>query len=540
MWIPEPNLIEETVTCFYQAWNAKIGVIWTQGNQTPYNVRFSHISLPVPYRKLNVRTYMNDLVTPLSSAQVIMNNGSDQVRKVDHNGWANFTEITTSSVTLKVKWQNSLVNGTFTVKMESDKTIIVRCNVYPISFVNSFRDDRGNPLYTNPSFFKLKCPNGTTTPSLPVRTHLLQEGSFTVKDVIWQGTDVTPTRAAFDPTNGNPTLNLKIHSTTLQIHKPDGSPFADAQLDIEFPNGTKTQNIQCDVTGMKILGQIQAGVCRLNVTTPNGFTAQTNFALETSAAQVNDVETTALKISQYNIDLSNAKVYVRLVFYNGTSVPNGSINYASSEASTNGTGWAMYTLTDLADVPYKSLAYGVRSPSGITYKWMNQTIPIAKTAQITLESDFTTIDHLAYDPATDTLTIVGTGVRTKTITMRCGKPTTLKIDGPAYEEGAKWTYNPARAILTIVDEWSNETSTKTITISWAKEARPIAINPYVLPAVAAVSMLLLLILMRRSGKKRYLSRGSMLADRPNVKPTGAKVHALRVRSSPTCRRSNVG
>jgi len=44
-WISEPNLIEETVTCFYQAWNAKTGVIWTQGNQSPYNIRFSYVEM---------------------------------------------------------------------------------------------------------------------------------------------------------------------------------------------------------------------------------------------------------------------------------------------------------------------------------------------------------------------------------------------------------------------------------------------------------------------------------------------------------------
>ncbi len=412
-WILEPKLIGETVTCFYQAWNAKIGVIWTQGNQSPYNVRFSYVNLPFAYRKLNLHTYMNDLVTPLSSAQVVMNNGSDQVKTVDSNGWANFTGITASSVTVKVKWQNSWVNETFTVTMESDKTINVRCSVY---------------------------------------------------------------------------------SPTFQVYKPDGSRFANAQLNIKFPNGTITRNMQCDSSGRRSFRQIQAGLYRLNVTTPEGFTAQTNFALDVSAIQAYDIDTTALKISEYDVDLSNAKVYIRLVFYNGASVSNGIINYASSEASTNHTGWATYTLTDLADIPYKSLAYGVRTPSGITYKWLNQTIPVAKTAHIILESDLTSIDHLEYDSTIYTLTIIGTGTGTKTITMRCEKPSTFKINGTAYEEGTKWTYDPSRRILTILDEWS----TKTITITWTPQAQPITFNFYaILVVVAAISISILLIFYKK-------------------------------------------
>jgi len=489
-WISESDLIENTMTCFYQGWGFKIGIVWTQGTQNPYNVRFASVNLPVTYRYLHLRTYMNDLATPLSSALVIMNNGSDQVKLVDSYGWANFTGITTASVTVKVKWQNSWVNGSFAVTMESDKTINIRCRVYSVDFTNSFKDSEGNPLYTNPSSFKEICPNGTVTSSLRIGTYCLQNGTYTWNEVIWQGTNVAPTHAGFDPTDGNPAINLNIYSPTFQVYKPDGQQFATTKLNIKSPNGTVTPNVQCNSSGLKSFHQIQAGSYRFNVTTSDGFVAQVNFVQDVSATQTYYINTTALKISEYDVDLSNAKVYIRLVYYDGTSVSNGIINYASMEASTNGTGWAAYTLTDLPNIPYKSLAYGVRSPVGITHTWRNQTIPVAKTADIILKSDLTSIDALQYNSTTYTLNIVGTG--TGTIKIRAEKPASVKINNITYEEGNKWIYNPSEKILIITDTWF----TKTITISWAFPTPSTAFVPYVL-IFAMVVIVILLFFTRR-------------------------------------------
>jgi hypothetical protein len=52
-------------------------------------------------------------------------------KTVNDFGWANFTGVGDTSV--KVEYQDVWVNGTFTVAMDSDKTIDVICNVYSLT-----------------------------------------------------------------------------------------------------------------------------------------------------------------------------------------------------------------------------------------------------------------------------------------------------------------------------------------------------------------------------------------------------------------------
>lgn len=82
--------------------------------------------------KLNLRAKDWDQTDNIRNCIVTMNNGSDFNRATDANGWANYTAILPSSVTVKVKYFGKWVNGTFTQTMGADKTTNVRCKLYDV------------------------------------------------------------------------------------------------------------------------------------------------------------------------------------------------------------------------------------------------------------------------------------------------------------------------------------------------------------------------------------------------------------------------
>jgi len=110
-------------------------------NTLPSSASFSHddnkysIYATVEYTvptNLNLRTvdHNNNVV---NTTTVYMNNGTEYSKTVDSNGWANWTGITADSVSVKVKYQGLWVNGSFTVQMNTNKTIDVVCNIYNLT-----------------------------------------------------------------------------------------------------------------------------------------------------------------------------------------------------------------------------------------------------------------------------------------------------------------------------------------------------------------------------------------------------------------------
>ncbi len=510
-WLTEPNMREDSLTCFYQTGGSRIGIMWIRGQPYVFDIRYCSLKAGI-LRKLNLRVFMNDMHTPLSLATVIMNDGLDNTMTTNTEGWANFTEITASSVTVKVKWQESWVNGTFAVTMDSDKTVNVQCKVYRISFANTFKDGDGNSLYVLPQTFSLSCPNGTVLQGLSVGAYYLQNGTFYIEDVMWQGTNVTPPNNYFNPEDGDPSVNLYICSPTLQVLQPNDEPFTNYYIDIEFPNGTLIEN-QKYSSSLIEFNQIQAGTYHFNITTLDGEKAQVNYTLLITSSQgLYNISTTALTLSEYGIDFPNAKIYLRLTFYNGTPVQNGIVSYASQNATTDSDGWATFNLKNFPNISYLSIAYGVRSTSGITYKLQNLSIPIAKTSHVILESDLANITQLEYNATSYTLTIVATDDGTKTIRILGEKPLNITIDDLSYEEGTKWHYDANNKVITITDVWS----TKTIRITWAppSEINPLLPMIYYIAAIVGVLSLAILLVAFYIKKKSKNARSS--AGKANV------------------------
>jgi hypothetical protein len=78
---------------------------------------------------LNLKIMDYDLSDAISGAYVYKDN---DVLVSDSNGWANWT-LVSGIVSVKVKYFGFWVNGTFSVTMDSDKTIYVKCNLFDVT-----------------------------------------------------------------------------------------------------------------------------------------------------------------------------------------------------------------------------------------------------------------------------------------------------------------------------------------------------------------------------------------------------------------------
>lgn len=114
--------------------NSTVGVIvlwrvWANDTSNNWNNTgiLSLTTTTVGYA-LNLRVKDWDLIDSISNAYVYKNS---DIKMSDANGWANWTGVS-GTVQIKVKWYGSWVNGTFSVTVNADKCIDVRCNIFDI------------------------------------------------------------------------------------------------------------------------------------------------------------------------------------------------------------------------------------------------------------------------------------------------------------------------------------------------------------------------------------------------------------------------
>jgi len=129
-WINESpdTIFNDRLTCFYKSYDDKIGVLYLK-TITPYTVRFAFLDVSVAGYALNLRVRDSDLTDNIQGGFVYKDS---DVKISDANGWANWTGQT-GTVQIKVKYYGFWVNGTFSVVMDSDKTINVKCNLYDVT-----------------------------------------------------------------------------------------------------------------------------------------------------------------------------------------------------------------------------------------------------------------------------------------------------------------------------------------------------------------------------------------------------------------------
>ena len=96
--------------------------------------------LQITFMSLNLR--IKDRAGNIISGATVY---ADTTPKVsDAKGWANFTAELGTVAEVKVKYQDVWVNGTFTVTIDSSKTIDVICNVYSLTVKVEY--DTGDPV----------------------------------------------------------------------------------------------------------------------------------------------------------------------------------------------------------------------------------------------------------------------------------------------------------------------------------------------------------------------------------------------------------
>jgi hypothetical protein len=131
--------------------------IWIVVDYTPTAVGYS----------LNLRIKDYDLTDNIANTQVCMNNGTDYWQTSDANGWANYTGVS-GTVTVKVQYFGFWVNGTFSVTMDSDKTIDVQCKLYDVTVLvqesvqNAYLASANVTVYNSTSVQGNKITSGVT------------------------------------------------------------------------------------------------------------------------------------------------------------------------------------------------------------------------------------------------------------------------------------------------------------------------------------------------------------------------------------------
>jgi hypothetical protein len=223
-WIDETSEVltgSDKLTCFYKAYGARIGLVYMTNTTSPYNVKFAFL----PPQKLNLRIKDTNGNT-INGATALVSQISGLS---DSDGWVNFTLIQNSTVSVIVKYQDVWVNGTFTVTMDSDKTIDVICNVYQLTIqvqtitgdpvpnypIQLYRDNTLlNGLYSLPLYPKTNSTGHYVYPQLANTTYTIKSPYLTPSNT----TTLTENKIATLTLNFNQDpLWLTAYNTTISF-----------------------------------------------------------------------------------------------------------------------------------------------------------------------------------------------------------------------------------------------------------------------------------------------------------------------------------
>ncbi len=515
----------------------------TGGTLTAENYSIYATYAPPTYM-LNLKIVVFDEASVLNGAQVTMNNGTDQVKTVS-GGWANYTGISSASVTIKVKWQNSWVNGSFTETMGANRTVTVVTKVYSsyalswrfndnltaftptsviltapngtdvtvsgsytlalvqngswaVKAVNYWDDNvvpatnptfsptadsqskqtacriysttpawktnAGAALYVNPSSFTWTAPNGTIlTPLSGGVAYWIQNGTTTVSDVTWQGSNVTPNSLTFDASDGNPNLNVEVHSITPVWKDNDGATLSvqPTTYKILGPNATLTGALTAGVAY-----QIQNGTALFREVTWEGsdVTPSTGggFSVESGSP------TTSLRIyslTLQGIDQSNNNLNGNTTFT--VTFPNAT----ATSFTANATGY--YTWPQVQNGSYS-----------VVMLWNSLTVNSTYSGTLSADAD-SSVKGLVYYTATNSFraavdagtlsnivasdqavsfTASATGSRTVKVYVGAKSlPRTVYVDGVAKTINVDYTYDATTTLVSIPLSFS----THIVMVSWS-------------------------------------------------------------------------
>jgi hypothetical protein len=120
--------------------------------------------------KLNLCVKDWDLTDAISGATVTMNNGSNNVKTSNGNGWANYTSVS-GTVTVSVTYYGKNVNGT-SITVSADTTKNLQCKLYDV-IVKVMADSHSVLLGANVTVY-----NSTTVQNNKIRTAFTNQTGY--------------------------------------------------------------------------------------------------------------------------------------------------------------------------------------------------------------------------------------------------------------------------------------------------------------------------------------------------------------------------
>jgi hypothetical protein len=143
-------------------------------------------SLPIGHRAgydLNIRVRDWDLTDNIQGALVYKDSDS---KTTDANGWANWTDAA-GTAAIKVNWFGEWINGTFSITMDGDKTIDVRCNIFDVYLTCVEENHHANLQNVNATAFAggSKVTSGIT--DAHGSTHLVNVPNGTLTFIAYDG-----------------------------------------------------------------------------------------------------------------------------------------------------------------------------------------------------------------------------------------------------------------------------------------------------------------------------------------------------------------
>ncbi len=347
------------------------------------------------------------------------------------------TDITYAEIRLDYATKNLILRATrssgdaWTFSEQSDPSNYVTLNVVGSSHSTSGNQKTFNFLVT------INWNWDDASETLGVRAYVIDSVSASDQDdytnIFGVENDLSASSLSVNDYHCNPAQTLTFSGywcyEDTSIPPPDG----DYQVKIKLAGVQKGSIDTTLLNGTFSISDVTAEA----VVNSYSYTAEATYMV--GAGSFSPVIVEGLKVSAYSIDLTNVKVYVRLLYaYDNSAVANGNVSLAGLYALTNSTGWATFDMGSVSDFDYGQLAYGLQdSAYGITYKNTNQTIPIAKKTRL-IESD-ATISALTWDGTKLTLAFSG-----------ASGSYTLKVSGSRPTFLLNTTYNLANNYTTYL------------------------------------------------------------------------------------------
>jgi len=133
---------------------------------------------------------------------------------------------------LEILWQGNKVNETYYTTSNTsgvnEISSTIKCRVGRLTF--SLRHSGGEDLYVSPSRFKVQSPNGTTLSISNLTISQAQNGTWNVREIYWQSSNIVPetnSSLAFNgTTNYTWNINCRIYKLIIQLINYNGTPIS--------------------------------------------------------------------------------------------------------------------------------------------------------------------------------------------------------------------------------------------------------------------------------------------------------------------------